>query len=72
MFIFLEYMPGGSVRGLLDRFGGFEEHISVLYTEQLMQGLSFLHKNGVAHRDIKVRRCYKNAATHVCSSQCKV
>ncbi|CBN74341.1 MEKK/MAPK-like [Ectocarpus siliculosus] len=60
MFIFLEYMPGGSVRGLLDRFGGFEEHISVLYTEQLMQGLSFLHKNGVAHRDIKCANCLVN------------
>ncbi|CAM9313401.1 unnamed protein product [Ectocarpus sp. 13 AM-2016] len=60
MFIFLEYMPGGSVRGLLDRFGGFEEHVSLLYTEQLMQGLSFLHKNGVAHRDIKCANCLVN------------
>ncbi|CAM9644658.1 unnamed protein product, partial [Ectocarpus sp. 8 AP-2014] len=60
MLIFLEYMPGGSVRGLLDRFGGFEEHVSLLYTEQLTQGLSFLHKNGVAHRDIKCANCLVN------------
>lgn len=52
--IFLEYMPGGSVRHLLDRFGALEETMTFLYAKQLLRGLSFLHKNGVAHRDIKV------------------
>ena len=55
--IFLEYMPGGSVRRLLDRFGVFEEKITLIYSAQMMRGLEFLHSNGVAHRDIKVRRC---------------
>lgn len=55
MSIFLEYMPGGSVRKLLDRFGEFEEKITRIYAAQMMRGLNFLHRNGVAHRDIKVR-----------------
>lgn len=55
MSIFLEYMPGGSVRRLLDRFGEFEEKITRIYAAQMMRGLEFLHRNGVAHRDIKVR-----------------
>lgn len=55
MSIFLEYMPGGSVRRLLDRFGAFEEKMTGLYVTQMMRGLDFLHTNGVAHRDIKVR-----------------
>ncbi|CAN0501322.1 unnamed protein product, partial [Laminaria digitata] len=54
MSIFLEYMPGGSVRSLLDRFGTFEEKMTRLYGAQLMRGVDFLHSNGVAHRDIKV------------------
>lgn len=57
MYIFLEYMPGGSVRLLLDRFGVFEEKMTLLYAKQLLRGLSFLHANGVAHRDIKVCLC---------------
>lgn len=52
--IYLEYMPGGSVRKILDRFGTFEEKMTSIYAAQMMKGLEFLHKNGVAHRDIKV------------------
>ncbi|CAM9581858.1 unnamed protein product, partial [Scytosiphon promiscuus] len=55
--IFLEYMPGGSVRHLLDRFGALEETMTLLYAKQLLRGLSFLHRNGVAHRDIKCANC---------------
>lgn len=63
--IFLEYMPGGSIRKILEGFGPFEENITRLYAAQLMRGLEFLHSKGVAHRDIKVgaRRC-------VCANQC--
>ena len=60
MYIFLEYMPGGSVRLLLDRFGAFEEKITLLYAKQMLRGLSFLHANGVAHRDIKVCVCLEH------------
>lgn len=52
--IFLEYVPGGSVRSLLDRFGPFEEAVIRVYTRQLLLGLAYLHSNGIAHRDIKV------------------
>eukprot|EP00752_Nemacystus_decipiens_P011842 g10504.t1 len=57
IYIFLEFMPGGSVRLLLDRFGVFEEKISLLYAKQVLRGLIFLHANGVAHRDIKCANC---------------
>lgn len=54
MTIFMEYVPGGSVRLMLDRFGVFGDRIVKIYTVQLMQGLYILHKEGIAHRDIKV------------------
>ncbi|MEM6474421.1 MAG: mitogen-activated protein kinase kinase kinase, partial [Planctomycetota bacterium] len=51
--IFLEYVPGGSIRSLLDRFGKLEEAIVRLYSRQILLGLEYLHGNSIAHRDIK-------------------
>lgn len=51
--IFLEYVSGGSICGLLERFSMLEESVVRVYTRQLLLGLEYLHLNGVAHRDIK-------------------
>lgn len=51
--IFLEYVPGGSLRQLLERFGRFDEALVRVYTRQLLLGLEYLHRNGIAHRDVK-------------------
>ena len=51
--IFLEYVPGGSIRTLIDRFGALQEPLVRVYTRQLLLGLEYLHRNGIAHRDIK-------------------
>lgn len=51
--IFLEYCPGGSLRQVIDRFGVLEESVIRAYTRQLLLGLEYLHRNGIAHRDIK-------------------
>jgi len=59
--IFLEYVPGGSVRSLLDRFGCFEEAVIRTYARQLLLGLEYLHSNGIAHRDIKGERAKPSA-----------
>lgn len=54
--ILLEYVPGGSIRTMIDRFGPLGEPIVRAYTRQLLLGLEYLHRAGIAHRDIKV--CY--------------
>lgn len=55
--IFLEYVPGGSLKNLIDKFGPLEESIARIYTRQLCLGLEYLHRNGIAHRDIKGANC---------------
>ncbi len=51
--IFIEWMPGGSVSRLLEKHGAFNDYVILKYTYQILQGLDFLHLNGIMHRDIK-------------------
>ncbi|KAL3854713.1 hypothetical protein ACJMK2_013971 [Sinanodonta woodiana] len=51
--IFMEYMPGGSVKDELTRYGPLMESVGRKYTRQVLEGLAYLHKNVIVHRDIK-------------------
>ncbi|GJP80246.1 hypothetical protein CLOP_g10478, partial [Closterium sp. NIES-67] len=51
--IFLEFVPGGSIASLLNKFGCFTEKVIRMYNAGLMTGLSYLHYNHIMHRDIK-------------------
>ncbi|KLO14494.1 Pkinase-domain-containing protein [Schizopora paradoxa] len=51
--IFLEYVPGGSVAGCLRKHGKFEDQITRSFTGQILEGLEYLHNNGIIHRDLK-------------------
>jgi|TARA_B110000902_G_scaffold138249_1_gene159848 mitogen-activated protein kinase kinase kinase len=53
LFIFLEYVPGGSIAGLLMRFGPLEVSVIAVYLSQILVGLDYLHSRNVAHRDVK-------------------
>ena len=51
--IFMEYIPGGSIKTLMKEFGPLRETVVQAYTKQILDGLKVLHNSGVAHRDIK-------------------
>ena len=51
--IFLEYISGGSVGSCLRKHGKFEESVVSSLTRQTLNGLSYLHSEGILHRDLK-------------------
>lgn len=53
LYIFQEWVPGGSLAGLLRKFGPFSTTIIQRYLMQILQGLSYLHEHHIIHRDIK-------------------
>ncbi|CEQ42898.1 SPOSA6832_04772, partial [Sporobolomyces salmonicolor] len=53
LYIVLEYCENGSLSAIIKKFGRFPESLVALYTLQVLQGLQYLHDEGVIHRDIK-------------------
>ena len=53
LLIFQEWVAGGSVTELLDKFGPFTLDVCRTYLYQTLTGLSYLHGNNIMHRDIK-------------------
>jgi len=51
--IFLEYISGGSIGSCLRKHGKFEERVVSSLTRQTLAGLSYLHAEGILHRDLK-------------------
>ncbi|KAJ8081011.1 Protein kinase of the Mitotic Exit Network [Marasmius tenuissimus] len=53
LYIILEFCENGSLHGILKRFGKFPESLVAVYISQILEGLVYLHDQGVIHRDIK-------------------
>ncbi|KAF9938797.1 hypothetical protein BGZ67_010347 [Mortierella alpina] len=51
--IILELCENGSLRSLCKNFGKLPEHLGAMYITQVLDGLIYLHDQGVIHRDIK-------------------
>ncbi|KAF5380735.1 hypothetical protein D9757_007156 [Collybiopsis confluens] len=53
LYIILEFCENGSLAQIGKRFGKFPENLVGVYVNQVLEGLCYLHDQGVIHRDIK-------------------
>ncbi|GAA0147972.1 non-receptor serine/threonine protein kinase [Lithospermum erythrorhizon] len=53
LYIYLEYVSGGSIYKLLKEYGELGETAIRSYTRQILSGLAYLHDKNTVHRDIK-------------------
>ncbi|KAJ1272266.1 hypothetical protein BS78_06G189100 [Paspalum vaginatum] len=53
LYIYLEYVSGGSIHKLLQEYGQLGEPAIRSYTQQILSGLAYLHAKNTVHRDIK-------------------
>ena len=52
-YIVMRYMRGGSLRDLMEREGILDTDVTSRVLEQVGSALTFAHRNGVIHRDVK-------------------
>ena len=55
LYIIMELVENGSLAAVIktQQFGPFPEALVGMYIQQVLQGLAYLHEQGVVHRDIK-------------------
>nr|CAB3263625.1 mitogen-activated protein kinase kinase kinase 2-like [Phallusia mammillata] len=63
--IFMEYMPGGSVKDQIKSYGAITEPVTCKYARQILDGLIYLHNFQIVHRDIKGANVLRDASGNV-------
>jgi len=53
LLILPRFCENGSLHNICKRFGKFPENLVAVYISQVLEGLVYLHDQGVIHRDIK-------------------
>ncbi|KAL1802014.1 hypothetical protein ACET3Z_030661 [Daucus carota] len=64
--LFIEYMAGGSLADIADKFEGvLDERMVRLYTREILKGLVYLHNNGVVHCDLKCKNVLLSSSGNI-------
>lgn len=50
LYIYLEYVSGGSIYKLLQEYGPLGEQAIRSFTKQILSGLAYLHAKATVHR----------------------
>jgi len=53
LYILLELVQGGDLFNMISRLRHYSEHVAAVLTRNLMDALAYMHRCGVAHRDLK-------------------
>lgn len=60
IYIFLEYVGGGSLADYIKKFGPLKEDLIKKFLLDILEGLEYLHSMKVIHRDIKAANILVN------------
>ena len=52
LYLAMEYIPGGDLRGLLKNVGCLDETMATFYLVEMIASVAALHKLGFVHRDL--------------------
>ncbi|XP_064646116.1 mitogen-activated protein kinase kinase kinase 2-like isoform X2 [Lineus longissimus] len=63
--IFMEYMPGGSVKDELRNYGALTEKVTRKYTAQILHGVIYLHQHMIVHRDVKCANILRDSIGNI-------
>jgi mitogen-activated protein kinase kinase kinase len=64
VYIFMEYCEGGSLANLLEHGRIADEAVIQVYAWEMLQGLEYLHRKGVVHRDVKPESMSPTVVAH--------
>lgn len=53
LMIFMEFVAGGTIEDLLNKYGPFPENLIKKCTKEILKGLEYLHYHNIVHRDLK-------------------
>jgi calcium/calmodulin-dependent protein kinase I len=57
VYVVMEYVHGGSLREMIDRYGALSESPTITIIQQLCRCVLVMHQHHIVHRDIKADNC---------------
>lgn len=63
--IVMEFMIGGDLSSILERFGALDEDVAKFYIAEMVEAVSNLHQLGIVHRDLKPDNILLNKNGHI-------
>lgn len=65
IYIVSEYIPGGELLGLIEKYGKLPEEIVKIFVAEIAIAIDFLHNAGVIYRDLKPENILLDADCHI-------
>jgi hypothetical protein len=64
-WIYLDYASEGNLLDVFKEFGPWDENMIRIYTQQILEGLTFLHSKSIVHQDLKWANVLVNSSGEI-------